>query len=60
MPPVGLGDLWREMMPGGLNACATEAAEAGGGFAIWNHALDKALALIRQQGREHSPKKETP
>ena len=50
-PPEGIGDLWREMTPGGLNACATAAIEAGGGFDIWDAALDEAMARIRRQSR---------
>lgn len=51
-PPAALGDLWREMTPGGLNARATEAIETGGGFALWNQALDEVIARIRRQGQE--------
>ena len=50
-PPAGLGDLWREMTPGGLNACATAAVEAGGGFDSWSAALDEVMARIRRQGK---------
>ena len=47
-PPAGLGNLWREMTPGGLNARAVEVMEAGGGFEIWNNALDEVMARIRR------------
>ncbi|MDR3069936.1 MAG: NAD(P)-binding domain-containing protein [Propionibacteriaceae bacterium] len=46
LSPGQLGEIWKEMTPGGLNELAVTHIQEAGSLAAWEAALDKVLARV--------------